>query len=92
LSATGFEVETMMNIRAHRIGLRVAEVPSFEHRRIHGVGRLQTIPDGIRVLKTIFAERLRRLAGEGPLRGLTSCVQLVGAEADADFLAEPDDG
>jgi len=92
LSATGFEVEAMMNIRAHRIGLRVAEVPSFEHRRVHGVGRLKTIPDGMRVLKTIFAERLRRLAGEGQLGGLTSSVQRMGAEADADFLAEPYDG
>ena len=58
LTATGFEVETMMNIRAHRVGLRVAEVPSFEHRRVHGIGRLRTIPDGMRVLRTIFAERL----------------------------------
>jgi len=60
LTATGFEVETMMNIRAHRVGLRVAEVPSFEHRRVHGVGRLRTIPDGLRVLRTILAERFSR--------------------------------
>ncbi len=60
LTATGFEVETMMNIRAHRVGLRVAEVPSFEHRRVHGIGRLRTIPDGMRVLRTIFAERFSR--------------------------------
>ena len=60
LTATGFEVETMMNIRAHRLGLRVSEVPSFEHERIHGIGRLRTIPDGTRVLKTILAERFGR--------------------------------
>ena len=60
LSATGFEVETMMNIRAHRVGLRVAEVPSYEHRRRYGVGGLRTFADGWRVLKTIFAERRRR--------------------------------
>ncbi len=60
LEATGFEVEAMMNIRAHRLGLRIAEVPSFEHRRRHGVGRLRTIPDGIRVLKTILRERAQR--------------------------------
>jgi glycosyltransferase involved in cell wall biosynthesis len=57
LSASGFEVETMMNIRAHRVGLRVAEVPSFEYRRKYGVGNLRTFADGWRVLKTIFAER-----------------------------------
>ncbi len=66
LTATGFEVETMMNIRAHRIGLRVAEVPSFEHKRHHGIGRLRTIPDGMRVLRTIFAERFQPAPGQQP--------------------------
>ena len=59
LSASGFEVEAMMNIRAHRVGLRVAEVPSFEYRRKYGVGHLRTFADGWRVLRTIFAERGR---------------------------------
>lgn len=62
LSASGFEIETMMNIRALRVGLTVAEVPSFEAKRIYGEGRLRTIPDGWRVLKTIFRERLPRRA------------------------------
>jgi glycosyltransferase involved in cell wall biosynthesis len=72
LDATGFEIETMMNIRAHRVGLRVAEVPSFEHRRHHGEGRLRTFADGWRVLKTIFAEcfRKRPQAARAPERGL----------------------
>lgn len=60
LSASGFEVETMMNIRAHQAGLRVAEVPSFEYCRKYGVGNLRTFADGWQVLKTIFAERRRR--------------------------------
>ena len=60
LDATGFEVETMMNIRAHRSGLRIAEVPSFEYRRHYGEGRLRTFSDGWRVLKTIFRERFTR--------------------------------
>jgi len=46
----------MMNIRALKLGFRIAEVPSYEHARIHGIGRLRTFPDGWRVLKTIFAE------------------------------------
>jgi hypothetical protein len=57
LDATGFEIETMMNIRALRVGLRVVEVPSFEEARIHGESKLQAITDGWRVLRTIFAER-----------------------------------
>ena len=62
LDGDGFEVETQMNIRALHIGLKVAEVPSFEAPRVHGIGRLQTIPDGWRVLKTIIRERLLPIA------------------------------
>ena len=61
LSVDGFEIETSMNIRALQAGLKVAEVPSFESPRVHGVGRLRTIPDGWRVLKTILREYLRSL-------------------------------
>jgi hypothetical protein len=74
LDGTGFEIETMMNIRALRAGLRVTEVPSFEAERIHGESNLRTFPDGWRVLKTIFRERFKAqplaLAprGEEPLR------------------------
>ena len=59
LDADGFEVETMMNVRALYSGLRVAEVPSFEADRVYGVSNLRTFPDGWRVLKTIFSEWLR---------------------------------
>lgn len=52
----GFEIETLLNIRALRAGLAIAEVPSFEAARIHGKGRLRTIPDGWRVLVTIWRE------------------------------------
>lgn len=56
MDADGFEIETLMNIRALKARLRVVEVPSFEHARVHGVGRLRTIPDGWRVLRTIGRE------------------------------------
>ncbi len=59
LDGDGFEIETMMNVRALRRGLKVAEVPSFEAPRVHGVGRLRTIPDGWRVLKTLVRERIQ---------------------------------
>jgi glycosyltransferase involved in cell wall biosynthesis len=52
--ATGFEIETSMNIQALRAGLTVCEVPSIEFRRLNGVSNLRTIPDGWRVLRTII--------------------------------------
>ncbi len=56
----GFEIETSMNIQALRSNLRLAEVPSFEHLRIHGTSNLRTIPDGWRVLKTIARMSVQR--------------------------------
>lgn len=56
LSGTGFEIETQMNVRALKAGLKIAEVPSFEAERLYGTSRLKTIPDGWRVLKTILGE------------------------------------
>jgi glycosyltransferase involved in cell wall biosynthesis len=60
LNGTGFEIETMMNVRALRAKLKIVEVPSFESKRIYGQGRLKAIPDGTRILKTILRERRRR--------------------------------
>ncbi len=57
LQADGFEIETLMNIRALRAGLNVTEVPSYEARRIHGTSNLNTVKDGFRVLRTIVQER-----------------------------------
>jgi glycosyltransferase involved in cell wall biosynthesis len=56
LDGKGFEIETMMNLRALRAGLDIVEVPSFEEARIHGESKLLTIKDGWRVLRTIFKE------------------------------------
>lgn len=52
----GFEVETQINIRVTKAGLRVSEVPSFEGKRIHGVSNLNAFRDGWRVLGTIMRE------------------------------------
>ncbi len=54
--ADGFEIDTAIYLRALRERLRIAEVPSFEGYRFYGIGKLRTIPDGWRVLKTIFLE------------------------------------
>ena len=55
----GFEVETLINVRIAKAGLVVAEVPSFEHSRHFGDSNLNAFSDGIRVLRTIHAERKR---------------------------------
>jgi hypothetical protein len=55
----GFEVETLINVRIAKAGLVVAEVPSFEHSRHYGTSNLNALSDGIRVLRTIHAERKR---------------------------------
>jgi glycosyltransferase involved in cell wall biosynthesis len=57
VDVTGFEVETLMNIRALRAGLKIAEVPSFESDRVYGESNLHAIRDGLRVLRVILRER-----------------------------------
>lgn len=56
LSATGFEIETEIVVRAHRLGLATVEVPSFEFPRRHGVSNLSVWRDGWRVLRTLVRE------------------------------------
>ena len=53
---SGFEVETTLNIRAAKAGLTVWEMPSFERPRISGQSNLHAIRDGMRILRTIWAE------------------------------------
>lgn len=55
----GFEIETLINVRVARGGAKITEVGSTEKARMHGVSNLRAIPDGIRVLHTILAERRR---------------------------------
>jgi glycosyltransferase involved in cell wall biosynthesis len=55
-----FEVETQMNLRALRAGLKIAEVHSFERMRVHGKSNLRVVPDGWSVLLTMLRERTRR--------------------------------
>jgi glycosyltransferase involved in cell wall biosynthesis len=58
VNSDGFEVETLINIRAARSGLKVAEVPSFERGRLHGLSNLRAWSDGLRVLRTVLSEYL----------------------------------
>jgi glycosyltransferase involved in cell wall biosynthesis len=59
LDCDGFEIETLMNIRAVVAGFKVAEVPSHEARRLHGNSNLRTFRDGARVLRTLVTEKAR---------------------------------
>lgn len=59
----GFEVETLINVRIAKAGLRVTEVASFERHRLHGVSNLNAASDGLRVLRTIAIERRADLQG-----------------------------
>jgi glycosyltransferase involved in cell wall biosynthesis len=55
----GFEIETIINVRVARAGMRIAEVASFERPRLHGESNLSALKDGLRVLRCILTERLR---------------------------------
>jgi glycosyltransferase involved in cell wall biosynthesis len=57
LDCDGFEVETLLNIRAAQTHLTVREVPSFEQRRLSGQSHLNVVRDGFRILILILRER-----------------------------------
>ena len=61
IDCDGFEVETLLHLRILQAGLKIAEVPSIEYRRIHGKSNLKAFPDGWRVLRTIVRERIKSL-------------------------------
>jgi glycosyltransferase involved in cell wall biosynthesis len=56
LTATGFEVETQLIVRACIAGLAITEVPSLESTRRYGQSNLRTFRDGQRVLWTLLKE------------------------------------
>jgi glycosyltransferase involved in cell wall biosynthesis len=62
----GFEVETLLNVRAAQARLRVVEVPSYEGRRGYGESNLHPVRDGLRVLRTLGAG-LRSRGKSGPV-------------------------
>lgn len=66
LDGEGFEIEMLMNLRAVRAGLRVIEIPCYEHKRVYGRSKLHSFRDGWRVLRTILRERARGRAISQP--------------------------
>ena len=58
----GFEIETLINTRVAKAGLRIVEVPSFEFDRVYGESNLNTWRDGARVLRALVTERFNGVA------------------------------
>ena len=78
----GFEIETIINTRVAKAGLTIAEVPSYEARRLYGQSNLNTWRDGIRVLRALILERLNsRGAGHVAVRPLTEGLGTSFSEA-----------
>jgi glycosyltransferase involved in cell wall biosynthesis len=83
----GFEVETLINVRIAKAGLRVAEVPSFEQTRRFGASNLNAFSDGMRVLRTIHAER-KRGARQSAKSAANSARDVSGSWSVLSTLAE----
>ena len=83
LDCGGFEIETVMNIRAAKAALRVQEVPSRERPRVHGKSNLHVVFDGWRILKAITAEASPRSHPQPPEEDLYSpAVRAAMAKAE----------
>ena len=78
LNCDGFEIETVMNVRAAKAGLAIQEIPSYEHLRLHGLSNLKVVRDGIRIAKFILRERF---AGQ-------ATKEALGQEDDPEPLPE----
>lgn len=59
----GFEIETLINVRVARSGMKIAEVASFEEQRRFGYSNLSSTRDGLRVLRTIVDEKRHEATG-----------------------------
>jgi glycosyltransferase involved in cell wall biosynthesis len=81
----GFEVETLIHVRVAKAGLVVAEVPSYEHARLHGVSNLNAFRDGRRVVRTILAER--RHPQRTPLHEASQPPVLLRSDVRADVMS-----
>ena len=65
-------METLIHVRIAKAGLKVAEVPSYEYPRLHGVSNLNATRDGLRVVRTMLAEWRGGRAAPGGARAVFS--------------------
>jgi glycosyltransferase involved in cell wall biosynthesis len=82
----GFEIETLINVRVAHAGARITEVGSTEKVRLHGASNLNAIRDGLRVLRTVLAERRRAarmdrtaITDQAPVNAITDPVPVGGS-------------
>ncbi len=59
LDAYYFDIELQMIMRAVKLGLRIAEIPAIEEKRIGGKAHLRTVRDGFSNLKCFLREVIR---------------------------------
>ena len=85
----GFEIETLIHVRIAKAGLQVAEVPSFEYKRIHGVSNLNATRDGLRVVRTILAERTRSRHDQDQTAAPAPASPVHAAEDSVAVAGEP---
>lgn len=57
--ADSMEIDAELLILAHKLGLKVSEVPSFERRRLSGRSRLDPVSDGWKILWKIVHRYLQ---------------------------------
>lgn len=87
LEIDGWANEIIGNIRVARHGLRVVEVPSFEHPRMAGEAKLQGVYRiGWRILRAIITERLSPLRPFATLPTLAEIPTVLHATVDADTV------
>lgn len=88
LNCAGFEIETVMNVRAAKAGLAIQEIPSYEHLRLHGMSNLKVMRDGLRIGRFIVREWVtRRGPAQQAMRTGTSTKQAHAVSLDME-LAE----
>jgi glycosyltransferase involved in cell wall biosynthesis len=87
LDCDGFEIETVINVRAARAGLAIQEIPSFEHRRLHGMSNLNVVRDGIRIARFIIRERFHGNTDSGGPPPEPAAVGLAESEVPPGLAA-----
>ena len=89
VNCSGFEVETLINVRVANAQLAVTEVASVEYERINGVSKLHPIRDGLRVLRTILTEYSRPVTSPTPERIIEVATPASHEDPSASF-AQPE--
>lgn len=54
IESNGFDIETELTVKSLKNGFKLVEVPISCKRRVHGMSKLKTLPDGFRIFKAIL--------------------------------------